>query len=599
MGKKNKIVKLELLNSDKILTAPAPAKLTDILSAANLDFYLPCGGSASCGKCVVRFVYAAPEPVYFDRLFFTPEELRKGYRLGCQCVLTESAAVELAPSAAIQTLPDIIRKPTQRPKPLVRCKKIRIEKPSLNRQISLEDSLQAAFRGKLSLSDRTLIKLADTLHNADFKPMVVFSPGKIIDIFEPDTKLELYGVAIDIGTTTLAVSVHNLLSGKPVDQETSLNPQSRFGDDLISRLSQISQKSSNCQKMHTAVIDRINKMVAGICRKHSIQPDDIVGLVASGNAVMNHLFLNVNPRFIGYAPFAPVFKSLKLQTAQNLSLDINREAIIWILPNIGGYVGGDIISDMIVAGFGTNKKGIRLLIDIGTNCEVVMERDGLLLATSSPAGPAMEGACIKFGMRAEPGAVYDYQDASPQTIQNEPARGICGSGLLHIVEHLWRAGIIDYAGKLQAPAKKPSIDQYSEITIAARSQGAAKDINLTQSDIREFQLARAAIVAAWRMLCHELNILPEEIEEVYIAGAFGNYIRPDAALSIGLIPEVSLENIHFIGNASLEGARMVLMNRDLLTQAANLADSTKFIELAGKSEFQILYVDNMHLPKKA
>ena len=317
---------------------------------------------------------------------------------------------------------------------------------------------------------------------------------------------------------------------------------------------------------------------------------------------MNHFFLGINPKNLGFAPFKPEFYKMKEVLARKVGLTIQPQASVYVMPNIGGYVGGDIISDLLCAGFGKQDHKIKLLIDIGTNCEVVLEHPDGRLATSSPAGPALEGACIRFGMRAESGAIYDIDDSgNVLTIKNNPVRGICGSGLFHLIDALYTIGLIKASGLIEDNKSNSrfvirEFESQKLILLDNEGSQSAREVYLTQGDVREFQLARAAIIAAWKMLSDLAGIKTSDIDDVYIAGAFGNFIRPEAAIKLGLVPLRDINKIHLIGNGSLEGGRLILTNADLLDRASNLAETTKFVELGGKPEFQEVFVENMTLP---
>ena len=347
------------------------------------------------------------------------------------------------------------------------------------------------------------------------------------------------------------------------------------------------------------MIRYIGQTIGTGCQETGISPEDINHIVLSANTVMNHIFLGVDPVQIAQAPYTPVFSRARSVPAGDLGLEILAEAPVFISPNIGGFVGGDVVSDMLVAGFGRNSKGARLLIDIGTNCEVVLEYNGRIWAASSPAGPALEGVCITHGMRAVPGAILDAKivndDLELQTVGNEAPRGICGSGLFHLADVLSSMGFIASSGRIREPAAVPD-KRFAKATGRIRTEedhrrsiAVSEMIDLTQDDLREFQLAKAAIASAWQYLCSSAGCRPEEINTVYIAGAFGNYIRPQAA--------IDLKQVHFIGNASLEGARMMLLNQKYQRRAGRLAEQTVFIELAGRPEFQDIYIENMGLGK--
>ncbi|TFG99441.1 MAG: DUF4445 domain-containing protein, partial [Calditrichales bacterium] len=578
--------------------------LIDILQSHHLDFYQPCGGQATCGKCLVRFSSGAPKISYFDRLFISPEELDSGYRLACKSVLDQSAVLELPAATDIQHLVVETGRVAAAVNPLIRTKRITVKKPDLESGKSDQDLLADACEIE-QISAFILKKLPDILRTSNFKITILTAGNKILDIYPGSENPTVYGIALDIGSTTLVASLHDINAGKTLAVETAINPQTRYGDDLVSRLSFIIKYGDSQQKLTDVVISKLNDMISRLCHKAEISSEHVYALVASGNVVMTHLFLGVNPRYVGYAPFTPVFKEMRVEQASTLGVKIHPEAQVYVMPNIGGYVGGDIVSDILTAGFGTGNGKTRLLIDIGTNCEVVLEHKGKMYAASAPAGPALEGSCIRYGMRAEGGAIYDSDGLnSVRTISDRPARGICGSGLVHLIDALYSENYIDLSGRISLDRAFPAdvlfaaaeIDNQRAIRIIDKFHGAERDLYLVQDDIREFQLARSAIVAAWKLLCRVSGCGPQNIDEIYIAGAFGNFIRPDAAIRLGLVPAKNLNHIHFIGNASLEGGRMTLLDRDVPDHVRKMAAEISFIEMAGRLEFQDLYIENMHFP---
>jgi uncharacterized 2Fe-2S/4Fe-4S cluster protein (DUF4445 family) len=598
----NKSIKITLLPENIECIEKPRTPLTKIIDKYNLPVYQPCGGNATCGKCIIRFLDGAPDPTYNDRLYLTPNELSQGYRLACQCLLKNDARIEISELSETMEIMAGVSARIELKNPLIYHKNLNIKPPDLESLLSDEELLHETLDPETIIPEYILYKLPEMLRNSDFKLTGILSKDRILDIAGRTDTVEIMGIALDVGSTTLAVSMIDLVSGKTRAIDIAINPQSKYGDDLITRLNYIIKNPGAEIKLRDILLAKINSIFQKIFNANQIKPENVYACIVSGNTIMNHLFLGINPKYIGLAPFTPVFRQMKETTAARVGLDIHPGADVRIMPNIGGFVGGDIISDMLCAGFGNQDDRIKLLIDIGTNCEVVLEHPNGRLAASSPAGPALEGACIRFGMRAESGAIYDIDDFDNFiTIKNKPVRGICGSGLFHLIEAFYRKGAINLTGlitndknDLKFPVREFESDMSFELTAVKTKSG--RDVYLTQSDIREFQLARSAIIAAWKMLCELAGIQSSDIEEVYIAGAFGNFIRPDAAISLGLVPLKDMNKIHFIGNASLEGCRLILTNSDLLDRAGELASTTQFVELAGKPQFQDVYVDSINFP---
>lgn len=604
MSNEKNILHLTIPSRNGKLTFASGTALSQILHDNHIDFYQPCGGQGTCGKCLVRFTRGAPPITYYDRLYISPDEIDAGYRLGCKSVLEKSAELDLPEAEDIQHAVVETGRVSSSINPLMHIKKISVGKPDLESGKS-DAELVAEASGMQNMSLPVLHKLPDMLRKNDYQISVLIANNSIIEVFPADESPPLYGIAFDLGTTTLVTSLVDIPAGKTVAVESVINPQTRYGDDLVSRLSFVIKQEGSRVILSDVVTDRLNKMISDMCTSAGIQSDQIYVMVVSGNVVMNHLFLGIDPRYVGSAPFTPVFREMRFEKSTSLGLSMHPQAQVLVMPNIGGYVGGDIVSDLLAAGFGKDQGKTRLLVDIGTNCEVVLEHKGKMWAASSPAGPALEGSCIRHGMRAEGGAIYDCDGINGVfTIKDRPARGICGSGLFHLIDVLYRERFIDQSGRILLTRTDTTDGQFipvdegrsRSIRITDRFHGAERDIFLTQDDIREFQLARSAIVAVWKLLCRFASCSPQDISEIYIAGAFGNFIRPEAAINLGLVPARNLNHIHFIGNGSLEGGRMTLLDKDIPQQVQNMTRDIRFVEMAGRQDFQDLYIENMHFP---
>jgi len=608
MADQKKVFQLRIEPEGVEVTVSSGSKLTAALKNSGFPIVLPCGGNGSCGKCTVKFLSGAPEPEYEETLFLSGKQLENGIRLACISHVVSDAEVSIDEIREVsgEQILAAGRSHQIKPDPVVSKKVIKIS-PASPQDLKCDEQIILGDVENAAIENVEILRHLPQMINQGAQEATVTLYGPVVLSAEVgDTGKKLYGIALDLGTTTIVFSIIDLIHGKTEFLHAGPNPQRQHGDDLISRLTYVGSGKTHLRNLSTGVIGYLNQMIQDGCKKLEISPHDIFMLTVSGNTVMNHIFLGVNPSRIGHAPYTPVFKNARSFTAEQLELAIHPQAPVFIAPNIGGFVGGDIISDMLVAGFGKRHKKIRLLIDIGTNCEVVLEHDSRVWAASSPAGPALEGACITSGMRAAPGAILDARFTDDQlhlqTIGDQIPRGICGSGLFHLVDIFYQKDLIDPSGRLrqtqdikQESARALVTKFINEGSHNNRSIRVSDGIFLTQNDIREFQLAKAAIASAWQYLCETAGCLPADIDAVYIAGAFGNYIRPQAAINLGLIPAIDLQHVHFIGNASLEGARMMLLNRKYQRAADRLARMTNFIELAGRPEFQDLYVENMRL----
>lgn len=433
---------------------------------------------------------------------------------------------------------------------------------------------------------------------------------ELIAVEAGDTSGECFGIAFDIGTTTVVGMLWDLAAGELVDVEARTNYQSLFGADVISRIQYSMEGEGKLKALQEKVIGCCNDILSEICERNAIEQKHIYDATMVGNTTMSHLVFGVTPASMARTPFAPVFAEAQDERADELGLSIYTHANVRLLPNIAGHVGSDIVGMMMAAGL-DRCKGAHIAIDIGTNGEVVAVKNGRMLCCSTAAGPAFEGATIQQGMRAAAGAIEGVViDGSVhlKTIDDAPTIGICGSGLIDAVSELLRVGVVDVSGRMLTKAQAQSAGVPSTIADCIVGEGAdayfllseAEDrepIILTQSDIREVQLAKGAILAGIQTLMAELQMSVDEIESIMLAGAFGNYINKRSALGIGLLPQVKEEKILAIGNAAGVGACMALLSDAERGRADLLALSTEHIELSMNPTFQDYYIDAMTFRK--
>jgi uncharacterized 2Fe-2S/4Fe-4S cluster protein (DUF4445 family) len=586
-------MKLKILPENIIKDFNKSASLKDLLSDIQISITYPCGGSGTCGKCRIQFIEDATEPSYADSVYFTTAELHKGHRLACTSTLLSSATIKIPKTSRVERI-TVLSASKNRPlilNPFVIKQGLNKKLADINNLESDEEIILRNFHHSVKISNQTLVKLPSVLRDSASVLTSILAGNEIIDLEAGEISDQLFGCAVDLGTTTVVIGLYDLTTGQTVGIDSVLNPQNEFGEDLISRISYINNQNDRVLQLQSMVLQCVNRSVDYLCQQNNISSKWIYQVVVAGNAAQNHIFCGINPFTLSVAPYTPVFKQLRNLRAEDIGLHTFPEASVWMLPNLGGFVGGDVVADMLIAGFFGRRTGTSLLLDIGTNCEVVLRHQGVVYAASSPAGPAMEGASISCGMRAEPGAIYDIRvhddNINVMTIDNQPARGICGSGLFHIIAKAVEQGWIGADGRVK-----------KEIKLSSESADGLK-ISLTQADVREFQLAKAAIVAAWKTLCTDAGADIKHIENVYIAGAFGNFIQPAIALKLGLVPSIDLSNIHFIGNASLAGARMALLNKHYLNRSNIVSQNVRFVELAGRLDFQDKYIENMNLEFEA
>jgi len=436
----------------------------------------------------------------------------------------------------------------------------------------------------------TKIDLAATIHE---KYQAKAAPDKI------------FGIAVDIGTTTIVAKLINMADGQCLATEAALNPQSRYGDDVISRIA-YAQTDEKLAELHKAVIDCVNNLTTKLCKKTSVDANHIYEMCVVGNTTMNHIFLKLPVTQLGQAPYKAFSLDAHDLPASELALQINPVGNIHTVENIAGFVGSDTTAVALAVDIDSAEE-TTLVVDIGTNGELILGTKDKLYAASCAAGPALEGARITCGSRAAQGAieavVVNEDDIDLDVIGNYPACSICGSGLIDAVAILLGLGVINQTGRFVEPAKlkgkiPPAIfsrirEEQGEPAFILAENADVDTVFLTQKDIRQMQLAKAAIRAGIRLLQKRIGLEDCGIEHILLAGAFGNYIRKESALRIGLLPAVPAEKIHFVGNAAASGARMILLSRHCREMARELAHKIEYIEIAHEPEFQDVYVDSM------
>ena len=441
------------------------------------------------------------------------------------------------------------------------------------------------------------------------KKMIILPPGFKANIPEEDKGFASnYGIALDIGTTTVVAILWNLLTSEMVSVTAVTNPQGAYGADVISRIACVMEDEANLKKLQGAIIDSLNSSIDTFTKENHINPEDIREVVVVGNTTMSHLFMGVDPSSLAVSPFLPVFTAVQEVKAAGLGININPDARVHVAENIAGHVGSDITAGIITTDLMNKDKG-HLFIDIGTNGEIVLTGNGKAVTCSTAAGPAFEGSSIAQGMRAARGAIerVDLSDegVTIKTIGNIAPIGICGSGIIDAVGELIRVGVVDKSGRLLskerlekkglAPALLDRVvdSDGSNDFLLYQGKPGEEDVYITQKDVREVQLAKAAISAGIRIMMNEIGLTDETLEKISIAGAFGNYIRNESAMNVGLLPRISPEKVYSLGNSAGIGASMILLSKDAKAAAARAVEEIEHIELATRSEFQDEYMKAM------
>jgi uncharacterized 2Fe-2S/4Fe-4S cluster protein (DUF4445 family) len=591
--------------------------LLEAAAQAGLTIDTPCGGGATCGKCRVRFRSGALPGTTAEQVHFGPPELDAGWRLACRSHPTNSACVEVPVGSLFAGKHQILQTATATAAPAIDSgvQKIYVElaPPTLADTTAHVERLVREI-GECRISTDVLRRLHAKLQGGSFRGTAVLVDGTLID-FEPgDTTDACYGVAIDVGTTTVVASLHDLSSGDELAVTAQLNSQTRFGDDVLTRIRHATSSARGLEQMQRAVVGDAAGMVKQLCRQASVSRQHIYVAAVAGNTTMQHLAAGVDPTSIGHVPFIPVQSAGMCLESRDLDLSVHPTARIHFLPVIGGFVGGDTVAGLLATQV-ADRDGTTLLIDIGTNGEIVLARDGQLWATSAAAGPAFEGARISSGMRAAEGAIEKVSLVDGQlvcgTVGGVEPRGICGSGLIDAAAQMLRCGVITPEGRLRGPTELPhdtppdvarriDTDEQQKPTFRladVESHDRGGGVAITQQDVRELQLATGAIRSATRMLLKRAGIDASNLDTILLAGGFGSFIRRSSAQRLGLLPpNVPHDRIRFVGNTSLRGAQWVLLSRSARAKTEQIARDAQLVELSTDREFLNEFTEAMIFP---
>ncbi|GIK42601.1 MAG: hypothetical protein BroJett011_64340 [Chloroflexota bacterium] len=473
--------------------------------------------------------------------------------------------------------------------------------------LRLWETLQA--KAELELAEMPSLSLLRELPTAlrvgDFQITAVLHQNEIVAVEPGDTQDRLLAIAVDIGTTTIAVYLLDLVTKRQMTVVSKSNPQAVFGADVISRISAIINDSAALREMQRLVAEVINEMVAEACQRANVPPIDVYEAIIVGNTCMLQLFAGVDPRYLPGDPYVPAFNESLLLPAAQVDLTLNSAARVCIVPGIGSYVGADITADILATRF-HYLTGSRLLVDIGTNGEIALARDGQIVTCATAAGPAFEGAHIACGMRAAAGAIERVSQNGAfelSVIGDEQPRGICGSGLLDAVAALVRSGVVEPSGRFLPREAWPS-DLCSRFMITKKrgivafllAETSDKPIFISQQDIRQLQMAKGAILAGINILLSECGLTVNDLDEVLLAGAFGSYITPDSALTIGLLPAVPVERIRAVGNTAGDGAKLAAFSVSARTEAVEISRKSRYVELSARRDFQDIFVKALSFP---
>jgi uncharacterized 2Fe-2S/4Fe-4S cluster protein (DUF4445 family) len=565
-----------------------------------------CGGEGICHSCKVQVLSGTvSKATPNEHEAFTSQELKEGWRLACQTYPTSDCKV--AVPAESMTTPQRLQvegvELTVSPEPPVRAYHLQLATPSLETPQADADRLLKALNQQHKLRCTkidigALRTISDQLRSWKWKGQAVVRNGEVIAILPP--KSRQLGLAIDLGTTKVAGYLVDLNNGRTIAAKGIMNPQISYGEDIISRITKVVKSPDEGVQLQKLAVDAINELSTDLCAEAGAKPEEILEAVVVGNTAMHHLLLHLPVKQLAFSPFVPAVSRALEVRAGELGINIAPGAYVHLLPNIAGFVGADHVS-MLLATDAWQAKKTTMALDIGTNTEVSLIYKGKIATTSCASGPAFEGGHIKYGMRAATGAIerlrIDGDKIQYQTINGAPPVGICGSGILDALAQLYLAKIIDVGGRMID--NRPHVRAYKgqrEFTLVSKEERKGKSaITITQHDVRELQLAKAAIRTGIQVLLETSGCAEDDIKQVIIAGAFGTYIDVASAVAIGMLPPLPLNRFRQVGNAAGMGAKLALISLKSRAKAQAVASRVSYIELASAPKFEQVFVQANYL----
>ena len=611
---------------------------TPLLKAARslgVDIDSVCGGRGICGRCqcvvsegefpkhgiVSTLEHLSPVGPVEER-YAQKKGLKPSRRLSCQMRLLGDAVIDVPPDSQVHR--QVVRKRAEvrdiEIDPAIRLHYVEVAEPDMHHPSGdferLADALAAQWDlSGLSADLQVLRTLQKTLRAGEWKVTVAVDRGSRIIAVWPGLREKIHGLAVDVGSTTIAAHLCDLGTGEVVASSGLMNPQIRFGEDLMSRVSYVMMNPGGDKEMTAAVREALNTLAGEVTRQAGLTTADVLAATFVGNPIMHHLLLGIDPTELGWAPFALALNSALNITAADLDLKLHPGARVYVLPCIAGHVGADT-AGCILSETPHLRDEVTLMVDVGTNAEIVLGSKSRLLACSSPTGPAFEGAQISGGQRAAPGAIERVR-IDPVTLEprfkvigcdlwsNEPGfvaatkktgvTGICGSGIIEVIAELYLAGVIASDGTIDGAmaARSPRIEAEGR-TFTYLLNAGEPTVCITQSDVRAIQLAKAALYAGVRLLMDKLGV--ERVERIMLAGAFGSHIDTKYAMALGMIPDCALDHVHAAGNAASTGARIALLNLASRAEIERVVRQVEKIETAVEPNFQAHFVAAIAIP---
>ncbi|MCG8597772.1 MAG: ASKHA domain-containing protein [Kiloniellales bacterium] len=615
---------------------PAGTPLLKAARALGVDIDSVCGGRGLCGRCQIEvaegdfakhgLVSRADHLTAFNEVearYAEKRGMKPGRRLSCQACLTGDAVIDVP--AESQVHKQVVRKRAEvrdiQLDPAMRLHYVEVEEPDMHQPTGDLERLLKALAEQWGLTGleecdlHTLQRLQTALREGGWKVTVAVHRGQRITAIWPGFHDRAYGLAVDVGSTTIAAHLCNLSTGEVVASGGVMNPQIRFGEDLMSRVSYVMMHPGGDAELTAAVREGLARLIGEVAEEAGVAVEEILNATLAGNPIMHHLLLGIDPTELGGAPFALATNSGMTLWASELDLVMNPDARVYILPCIAGHVGADTAGVILSEGPQLRDE-ISLIVDVGTNAEIVLGNKERLLAASSPTGPAFEGAQISGGQRAAPGAIervridpvtleprfriigselWSDEDGFAAEAAATGVTGICGSGIIEVVAEMYLAGILAGDGIIDGTAQGRSDRvQADGRTFSYLLHAGEPEIRITQNDVRQIQLAKAALYAGARLLMDRLGV--DRVDRVVLAGAFGSHIDVKYAMVLGLIPDCDLAQVFSAGNAAGTGARIALLNQTARDEIQRIVRGVEKVETAVEPQFQAHFVEAMGIP---
>jgi len=620
----NKKLKIKFLPDNKIVEAERGCDILSLAFSAGIYINSSCGGDGVCGNCKVIVRKGVVNSPPSGKI--TEQEKEKGYVLACMSLIDSDCEIEIPPQSRINlqhsdvfSSSEIISSMQSSPQqqlfkfsPLVTKFFLELPKPNIEDFSSDLSRIERVLNERFNITNLqtrlpNIRRLGDLLRESNWQVTVSVGNSRYFNeiiLIEPQNTSERnLGIVFDIGTTTITGQLIDLKRKKILGTKLTSNRQAAFGADVITRII-YSQKKDGLEKLHKLVIDALNMIIDSFVAEHKVEVNDLTCCVCAGNTTMIHLLLEIDPKYIRREPYIPTANKFPVIPASEIGININPGGLLYCVPNVASYVGGDITCGVLASGLDRAEK-LSLLIDIGTNGEMVLGNKEWMISAAASAGPAFEGSGVGCGMKAVSGAIQKVKISKNfkvdiETIGNKKPTGICGSGYIDIIAELLKMKILDKNGKFIENTECNRIRDSEfgkEFVIAfSKESGVHRDITINEADIDNLKRAKAAIYSAAATLLRRLDLKFEDIQQIFIGGGFGTYLDIDKSIAIGLLPDLPRERFRFIGNSSLAGAREIILSSEALDRADFIAQQMTYHELSTDAQYMQEYIAALFFP---